>query len=224
MYVQALILVLALAFGKPAAREWRAASRLADERQSTWYKVWESLDVDPLECEAIIFPELIRYNRIFDVVETGALGSLYVRNGVNKADYSVGAFQMKPSFVEELEREWMKTQMRVLYQLYFVKGDTPDLRDRRFKRITDEQWQCVYIGIFVRLMLLREPSLLEMDPEERVRYLSTAYNSGFRQSLRELETKMGLRLFHLEYIKFPDTVCYCYSELAARRYRELKRK
>ena len=52
------------------------------------------------EKTAIFFPELIRYSFIRDLLETTALEYLYIENGKNYADFSIGRMQMKPSFIE----------------------------------------------------------------------------------------------------------------------------
>lgn len=222
MYVQTLSLVLALLFGKPAAAEWEAAVRLASDRRVEWIQVWESLDVDARLCEAVVFPELMRYSRFMDEVELATLSLRYVRGGVQKSNFSVGAFQMKPSFVESLERAWMDSELRLQYELYFVSGDTIDLRRRRIRRISDEQWQCVYVGMFVKLMMEKYPELAAMKAEDCVRYLATAYNCGFGLPLQTLSKRMKERAFHLEYVKLPGTHCYRYSDLSVRRFREIK--
>jgi hypothetical protein len=53
---------------------------------------------------SIVFPEIIRYNAFKDFLETKTLEWLYVEYGKDKADFSIGLFQMKPSFVEKLEK------------------------------------------------------------------------------------------------------------------------
>jgi len=57
---------------------------------------------------SIVFPELIRFNAIQDKIETFALQSLYVKYGKDYANFSVGPFQVKPSFAESLEKDFVK--------------------------------------------------------------------------------------------------------------------
>ncbi len=56
------------------------------------------------EVVAIIYPELLRYNYLKDFFETSSLELVYVNYGSEAADFSIGHFQMKPSFVEQLEK------------------------------------------------------------------------------------------------------------------------
>ena len=68
---------------------------------------------------AVVFPELVRYSALMDFMETTAVKALYQQKGVKGADFSIGRFQMKPSFVEDLERQWMRTEWRHEYGIYF---------------------------------------------------------------------------------------------------------
>lgn len=52
---------------------------------------------------SIVAPEVSQYSQVADFLEMRALGISYLNNG--SADFSVGFFQMKPSFVEELEKK-----------------------------------------------------------------------------------------------------------------------
>lgn len=56
------------------------------------------------EVLSIVFPEIIRWNEFQDVIEISADRTLYVNGGSKLGDFSLGSFQMKPSFIESLER------------------------------------------------------------------------------------------------------------------------
>ncbi len=221
MFIQTLIFSLACFFAADVPLpEWDEAVRIAEEHGAGWAEVFESLDVDPRECEAVVFPELMRYGRVRDGIEHGVLLAPYMKKGIEGANFSVGMFQMKPSFAEQVEAAWMQSGMRHEYELYFVLADTEEVRRRRVERLGDERWQCVYLAVFVRLMTEREPELLNMDPEDRVALLATAYNYSFTASLDELETRRDMKTFHLDFIRTGKTVLYSYSSLAVRRFRE----
>ena len=55
---------------------------------------------------AVVFPEIVRYSDLEDLIQIRALKVLYVQYGRKYADFSVGHFQMKPSFIEQLEADW----------------------------------------------------------------------------------------------------------------------
>lgn len=189
--------------------------------QETWAEIFESLGAEPKECEAIVFPEILRYNRLVDRVQTSVLLGKYVKEGKESSNFSIGIFQMKPSFIEEIEKAWMESPLKDEYELYFDTSEREIARHKRIKRISEAQWQCRYIAMFYRLMLEREPSLKEISPEQRLKYLATAYNYSFTATLPELETKMKTKTFHLDFLKFKNTKLYTYCELSLKRYKQL---
>ncbi len=219
MFIQTLALALCLS---AVPSEWEAAERLAEGHREVWNEVFESLDVDAHECEAVIFPELMRHNRVKDGIEHGVLLAPYVKKGVEGADFSVGMFQMKPSFAEKVEEAWMQSGMRHEYGLYFVLADNENIRRKRVERLGDERWQCVYLGIFVKLVMEREPSLLQMSAEDRVALLATAYNYSFTATMDGLRRRMEQKTFHLDFMKSDKTTFYSYASLSAKRLKQLK--
>ncbi len=212
--------VCSLAASPPSA-DWEEAARLASAYREAWTEVWLTLDVEPAECEAVIFPELLRYNRVRDGVELAGLLALYVQGGIRAANFSVGMFQIKPSFAEEVERAWMKSPLRHTYRLYFDTSDNRVQRGKRVERLRDERWQCVYLALFVRLLLEREPSWTTLDAAHRIRLLATAYNYRFSAAEKELQERYAVRSFHLDLLRTRQTICYNYAELAVRHWREL---
>jgi len=59
----------------------------------------EKENIPPEFAIAIVFPEIIRFSAILDIIESSALKTLYIQNGEKYADFSIGYCQMKPSFV-----------------------------------------------------------------------------------------------------------------------------
>lgn len=235
MRVQALIVPIvclgmapAAAFAQDHARllapEWRQAAERVEARREAWGEVFASLHADAAECEAIIFPEQLRYSRLQDGMEQAALHALYVDGGKERANFSIGLFQMKPSFAEEVETAWMGSPMRHVYKLYFDSKDSREARRRRLLRLKDERWQCVYLAIFIRLMLEREPELVLLPSEERVALLATAYNYSFRASLEVLRQKRHRRTFHLDFLPGKRTAYYSYAAIAEEWFRHRAEK
>jgi hypothetical protein len=199
--------------------EWQQAVELAAAHRATWKEVFASLHADAAECEAIIAPELMRYSRLQDGVEQTALHLLYVKGGKERANFSIGMFQMKPSFAEEVEAEWMESALCHTYKLYFDRSNTDEARRRRLARLKDERWQCVYLALFTRLLLLREPTLTSLPSAERVALLATAYNYSFHAPPEVLRRKQHRRTFHLDILPGKGTTYYSYAEIARAWYR-----
>ena len=229
MYIQTLIRVLLLMCGvavvsaaQPYRRQfddqWKKADEIVREHHQSWEAVFTSLDADSRVCEAIVFPEVLRWSRLRNTIEQATLNMFYIRNGKEGADFSIGLFQMKPSFAEKIEKAWMKSPLRHKYQLYFVNTDDEYSRRQRLERLNDEEWQCVYLALFIRLLLEREPSLAEKEPVELIRLMATAYNRDFEAGLDELERYSRARTFHLDLIPGEKTEYLSYSELSVGWY------
>ena len=204
-------------FGK----EWKKAAERVQQHRPRWNKIFESLDADVLECEAIIFPEQLRYSCLQNGMEEGATIALYVKGGTDAANFSVGYFQMKPSFVEEVEAAWMKSPLRHKYKLYFDVRDSQSSRQKRLKRLLDVQWQCVYLGLFYRLVRERIPELEELSGRERVIIMATAYNRDFDASLEQLRLMREDYMFHTDIFPSENTEYYSYGEISAQWYSEI---
>ena len=234
MHLQALILVLSLLFAAPSIKD-DAANAYCEQKRAEWQKVWREFEVPCDIAEAVIFPELIRYSLLQDKMETRAVRALYVSKGAGKCDFSIGRFQMKPSFAEDLEKRWMRSGMARKYNMYFDTKDNEIARRIRVNRLEDEEWQCIYLAIFIKMLFLDYGSLdkkgeyfqegIEALPvKEQVRLAAAAYNSGCRWvnpgygPVDELAAKAKEKHFHLAYLPGPKTKYYVYSDIAVRHW------
>jgi len=234
MYLQALIALVPWWFialfpdGESAwdslVPGWERAGAEVVRQRAARGEVFRSLGVNEAECEAIIFPEQLRFSRLQNGLEQAALFALYVRGGKEAADFSIGPFQMKPSFAEEVERAWMRSELRHAYRLYFPVSESADTRRRRVERLSDERWQCVYLACFVRLLLEREPGLAALPATERVSLLATAYNTRFSASMKEWKEWQHRKRFHLDLLPSCGTVYHAYAGLAVEWFRQGVRK
>ena len=73
------------------------------KHKTDFIEVAAQTETEATELAAILFPELIRYSVYKDFFETQALELLYIDYGKKTADFSIGRFQMKPSFAEAVE-------------------------------------------------------------------------------------------------------------------------
>ena len=214
-----------------------AALCVAEGEESPWYAVWRSFDVDPLIAESVVWPEMERYSRLQDLMETTANYGAYVTTGKGP-DYSIGQFQMKPSFVEELEKAWMRSGLARQYELWFDTDNTSTARRIRITRLQKEEWQVIYVGVFLRLLYASYGSFnkkgehtqdgLETLPVyEQVRLAATAYNRGVVWAapgygdLSALEEHAREKHFHYALIPSRFTRRYCYATLALKHYKKI---
>jgi hypothetical protein len=155
--------------------------------------------LNPKEAVAVIFPELIRYNSIQDKIETFALETLYVQYGKRYANFSVGEFQIKPSFAEKLEIDFIKEfQEKKWSTQYQIKAtDTipdPEHRMTRLKKIKSKTGMAHYLCLFWKVMNSKYPTW--KSQEEKIRFFATAYNSHYWASRQEIESFLAKKFFH----------------------------
>lgn len=203
------------------------------------YDTWRSFDVDPLLAEAVVWPEVERYSRLQDALETAANYGTYITTG-GGPDFSIGLFQMKPSFVEEMEKAWMRSGLARQYELWFDTADNATARRIRILRLQKEEWQVIYVGVFLRLLYASYGSFnkkgertqegIETLPvKEQVRLAATAYNRGVvwaapgYGNLDRLREHASEKHFHHAFIPSARTKRYCYATLAWKHYKKIAR-
>ena len=193
--------------------------------------------MDPLIAESVVWPEMERYTRLQDLAETAAVYGTYITTG-GGPDYSIGLFQMKPSFIENLEKAWMRSGLARKYELWFDTADNVTARRIRISRLMKEEWQVIYIGVFMRLLYLSygsfdkngnlvQDGLETLSVEEQVRLAAAAYNRGCPWpaagygDLDRLRIAAAEKTFHYKLIPTRHTRRYCYSTLAWKHYKRI---
>lgn len=193
------------------------ATALLDEFHSLFNKYFEMAD-DQLLASAIVFPELLRYSKLRDIIETEALKTLYVQYGTQYANFSIGSFQMKPSFAEDLERASLQNRF-----YYFLPSDTlasNKARLNRIKRLTNSEGQVHYLFVFVQLMNLKFEAHQFESLSEKVAIYATAYQAGCKLSIDELKQKQYDEFYHTDLLPNKKTKYYAYSEISLYYYKQ----
>jgi len=188
-------------------------------------EVFRDWDIPAAFAWAIVFPELIRYSALADVLETGNLKVLYVQFGRGYADFSVGHFQMKPSFAETLERDFARLaddadRVRI-GGTSFGRSDTVENRRARAGRLTDVAGQARYLAMFIRVMDKLYAGEIWDGDEARLRFYATAYNAGYRLSAARLLKEMTVARFHTGL--FAGKEVHIYADVAADFFRKRER-
>jgi hypothetical protein len=226
-----LIPCLLLAAGAAGAEDFQAIFGLryddalgyVESRASEWISRCKEYGVDPKTLIPVVFPELIRYSIFRDEIESAGVAAFYVPFGVKYADFSIGYFQMKPSFIEKLEdsltrMEGLPPPIREILE-FPPAADERDRRGIRFAHLLDVEWLLRYLAGFALVMEARfHPGLMEQ--EERIRFLAAAYNRGFWLSREEIQSAEAWRLFP-NGVSPAGTGPYCYTDVAVdffRRY------
>ena len=137
---------------------------------------------------SIVFPEFMRYSAFRDKMETLATTLIYT-NSPESGGYSIGAFQMKPIFAQDLEKiVSADKELKLKYPLINYAGLVENLEDRkeRIKRLQNSKSQIQYLYAFIDICT-EKFQLESLSDEDKLTYLATAYNSGFMRSKEQIE-------------------------------------
>ena len=195
--------------------DWTSAVQYVHEQHAAWKPLFEAFGVDARLAEAIVFPELIRYSMWQDEIERAAVNGLYVTKGREGANFSIGRFQMKPSFAEEVEQAWNRSSLSKEYGFVFNLQSNNEARRSRIRRLSTMEGQCRYLAIFIRLLQQRHPQLSQQPTKDQVRFLATAYNRSLTASYEQIRKMQRERHFHTDVIKTRRTRLYVYADIAA---------
>ncbi len=215
--------VLSVNYPQIFGDDWTQAAAFVSEHHAEWQLVFEDFGIDSRIAEAVVFPELIRYSYWQDAIESAAVKGAYVAGGSAKANFSIGRFQMKPSFAEEIDSEWNRSPLAREYGFQFDVRPISDARRSRIKRLDTLEGQCRYLAIFIRLMYQRHPQLQSLDAERQVRFLATAYNSDHTVTWAQNIKMQKQRRFHTALLKTSHVKTYRYCDISAAFYTNAKK-
>ena len=195
------------------------------EKKIWWAQTLEEHGLDARFALAIVFPELIRYSSILDYIEIKGLEVLYVQYGKDYADFSIGYFQMKPSFAEHIESDILKYSLEkdfpALSALNPSGEDNPETRSERVVRMKDEYHQLLYLEAFIRIMdHLYHDWNGRMPLTMKLQFYSTAYNTGYFKDLEVIREEMKMKRFYCGMDMGVER--YSYEEIALRYFLDSK--
>ena len=202
---------------------WTGAIAYAEEHRAEWDSIYSVYEVDPLQAQALIFPELVRYSAFRDKIEIATMRRLYAHGGSEKGNFSIGVFQMKATFAERLETLWMQTAYPDKYNLHFILRDELHFRKKRLERLCSVEWQCVYVAMFLRLLPSLYPQMALLTEDEQMTFLATAYNYSFSVPFEQIRKESTVPRFHVDFIATEHTAYYSYADIALTRYKMIKK-
>ena len=168
----------------------------------------------------IVFPECMRYSVVKDHLETSALNVLYVNFGNKYSDFSIGRFQMKPSFVEMLEKEVLSNPELLKEFQFLTKYSTlveSKIRMHRVGRLSQLDWQINYLCCFYRIIEMRFKNIKFKSEDSKIDFYATAYNLGFWKSFQEIEKQQQMPTFPGGYVDYEKN--YPYGTIAVDFYK-----
>lgn len=189
--------------------------------------IFEKYFPDSSELElatSIVFPEIIRFNELYDKIEVEALKTLYVQYGDQYANFSIGPFQMKPTFAEQLEKDYLMSKVKpgLNISTQFDTSSTKEARQKRVERLSTMEWQMIYLSLFCKISNLIFNDLKFDFLTEKLRFLAAAYNSGFHNPIEKIAMKEQEKHFHTEVMYRSKSPKYSYSDISAYYFTELK--
>lgn len=182
-------------------------------------KYCNELDVPANEIKSIVFPEIMRYNSLSDAIEIASLSFLYTSVGKTYANFSVGNFQMKPSFAEQLEIDFfllpdsIKKQFAKTFLTNVLTVDTEEARMQRIKHIVNIETQLVYLIAFYKICLQHFKVQSFINDDDRIRFLATCYNAGYKKTFIDLLQRQPKKFYHIG--NGLMNTKYCYADISA---------
>jgi hypothetical protein len=201
-------------------RDYEWATQWINANNNLFDKTAQTHGVPSKVLKAIVFPELIRYNAVYDALEIASLKFLYISRGKDYADFSVGYFQMKPSFAEKIETDALmylsKEESLLLGLGSNVLNDDENIRSERIRRITSKTGQLNYLIAFYKICKAKFGAVSFNSEEESVRFFATCYNAGYHFSKDQVKENSRKNFYHIGKILKSGT--YCYADISAYWY------
>ena len=184
-------------FKKVFGNDYTDGLEYINEISVEFKQVCEQYEVAPDLVFAMVFPETVRYSKFKDFFETAALELVYIEMGSEYVDFSIGHFQMKPSFAEKLERTIQQNEAlkQLANSLQYTSVKEEEIRKQRLTRLKQERWQMLYAVAFTKQFMVNY-WLENTGDAEKLKLLATAYNAPFGCDIQAL-------LKRSEYTYFP---------------------
>ena len=164
----------------------------------------QTCNLSPEFLFAIVAPEFTQFSYLSDKIETYSLKVFYVQCGKAYSDFSIGVFQMKPSFIEAMENYISadKSLKRKYKKFLFKKPNERQARVERVNRLGSVEWQIEYLALFCTIVNHKFAGTTFADEKEKLQFYANAYNSGFHRSEEALKTVQGACFPHFSFQKF----------------------
>lgn len=199
--------------------DYKDALEFTRQNKELINKACELHNSDTALITSVLFPELIRYSLLKDFFETKALEMVYVNYGSEYVDFSIGRFQMKPSFIEKMEKyiennELLKNKLRFIY--IYDSANTQGIRKQRVERLKSIVWQLHYANCFYSIVSQKFKNIKWKNKTEKIRFYATAYNHGFNKTEEEIKHWIDIKVF--PYGTNYKANQYAYSDIAVDFY------
>jgi len=199
--------------------DWNKAVTFEKENRSWIEDVLAKNHISYPLAISIVFPELVRYSALRDKMEITLLKTLYVNLGEDYANFSIGQFQMKPSFSEMITEQApavLEQRSGITFKNSSDFDDIKDFRKTIIKNLEDPVSQINYLIAFIRIC---EKNFKSDGKDEfsEVKFLSTAYNFGFNRKEADIESMIDKKFFNTKLLNGEK---YSYSDVSLFWYKQ----
>jgi hypothetical protein len=146
-------------------------------------------------------------------MEITLLKVLYTNLREDYANFSIGPFQMKPSFavtIRESSSSVMKRKARKNLDSKSTYKDEKIYRADIVSDLQDPASQLNYLVAFIKLCEIRYEGCWS-DERSKVKFLATVYNTGLNKKPEEIAAMSDKKFFNTKLFKSES---YCYSDVA----------
>ena len=199
--------------------DWKKAEAFVKENRSWMDSVLSCNHISYPVAVAVIFPELVRYSALRDKMEITLLKALYVNLGEEYANFSIGQFQMKPSFAEEIRERATGVAGRRSGIIFKSPADYYDIKEFRKSIVADLEDTRREFNYLVAFFKICEKSykVNRKDEISKLKFLATAYNYGIDKSEDQIDSMkdkkfFSTRLFKTENYSYADVSLFWYNQ------------
>ena len=193
--------------------DWERALAFERENRSWMQPLLEHNNIPYDLAIAVIFPELVRYSALRDKMEITLLKALYINLGEQYANFSIGQFQIKPTFAEIIRKEGPTVLERKSGIIFRQPDEFENVSDYRKSIVTDlekTETEFNYVVAFYKICE-KKFRIGRMEQTKKLKFLATAYNYGLDKSAEEIESMTGGKYFNTKLFK---TQNYSYADVA----------
>jgi hypothetical protein len=199
--------------------DWKKAETFEMENRSWMKPVLSKNHISYPLAIAVIFPELVRFSALREKMEVTLLKALYINLGDEYANFSIGQFQMKPSFAEmirELAPSVLDRKSGIFFKSSSEFDNISNFRKSIVIDLEDPKTQFSYLIGFFKICE-KKFKTNRKDEITRLKFLATAYNYGIDKSASQIETMIDKKFFNTKLFK---TVNYSYADVSLFWYKQ----
>ena len=126
---------------------------------------------------------------------------MYLTTGIS--DFSVGPFQMKPSFIEDMEKYVCDNpKLAKKYNNLISQGSNREKRKFRLEYLSSWFGQLKYLELFIMIAKSRTKTIDFKSVEDKLKYWATLYNAGINCSHEKVIRLQKIKSYPKFYNKF----------------------